>query len=240
MLNTMGRGGVAMRSPFVSLFALFVFACGAGVSPLPEETPEPRAPEVLTLEQRLSAEEVPVLRLVPFDSRGSIEARQVQLDACYTEVSLRATGGGLVVRLLPLEGGSALKLERLDVQLGDIELFDTGLTLTGLHFHLVATDAPRVAWDAERVELYASLQVTMTVSGAFRGPSGVASPFETQTISGVPLELSVTLDSARRVVARFRSQGDAAPSWNWANLLETGAAKFEGRAVEVVAGPQVL
>jgi hypothetical protein len=42
-------------------------------------------------------------------------------------------------------------------------------------------------------------------------------------------------------VARFRTEGDRTPSWSWAGVLETGAAKFLGEAREVeTVVPSVL
>lgn len=220
-----------MRALAVSLM---LFSCGVGVSPEFEPSVEaPAVPAALTLEQRLAADQAPLLRVVASQSRGTIEARRVQWDAAYSVVELRATGGELLAHLTSVESGSALQLDRFDVRLGEVPVFDTGLVLTGLHFHLVAAEPAPVTWSRDRGFAGAELSVTMTVSGMLRGPSGVATPFESQTFSGVPLSLGFMLDEQGGVVARFRTQGDAASSWNWADLLETGAASFEGRATEL-------
>jgi hypothetical protein len=218
------------------VFSLMLLSCGVGVSPVLEAVATD-TPAALTLEQRLGVDQAPLLSVVPNESRGAIEARRVQWDACYSAVELRATGGELLAHLMPLDTGSALQLDRLVVRLGDVPVFDTGLVLTGLHFHLVAADAPMVTWSRDRGFATAELNATMTVSGMLRGPSGAASPFETLTFSGVPLALGFYLDGAGQLVARFRTQGDGNPSWNWADLLEAGAASFQGTAVESLPAP---
>jgi hypothetical protein len=218
--------------------SVMLFSCGVGVSPVFEPSVEaPGAAAALTLEQRLAADEAPLLRVLPSESRGTIEARRAQWDAAYSVVELRATGGELLAHLVPQQSGSALQLDRFDVRLADVPVFDTGLVLTGLHFHLVAAEPARVTWSRDRGFAAVELGVTMTVSGLVRGQSGAASPFESQTFSGVPLSLGFALDAAGGVVARFRTQGDAAASWNWADLIETGAARFEGSATEFMPQP---
>lgn len=226
-----------MRALFASLLLL---SCGVGVSPELELEPEAEVAVLPTLERRLGVDESPLLLIVPSETRGSVEARQAQYQACYSVMDLSATGGQVMGHLVRAGEGVALELDRFDVQLAEVPLFDTGLWLTRLHFHLAAAEAFPLTWYGNRTEAVARLLVTMTVSGAVRGPSGVVSPFETQTFTGVEVDLSLTLDDQGKVVARFRTGTDQKPTWSWAGLLETGAAKFEGRAVELVPRAEVV
>lgn len=225
-----------MRTLFASLLLL---SCGVGVSPELEFEPELEVTVAPTLERRLGADEAPLLLVIPSETGGAIEAREPQHQACYSVVDLSATGGQLMGHLVQAGEGIALELDRFDVQLAEVPLLDTGLWLTRLHFHLAAAEAFPVTWYGNRTEAVARLFVTLTVSGSVRGPSGTVSPFETQTFTGVAVDLSLTLDDQGRVVARFRTETDQKPTWNWADLLETGAAKFHGRAVELVPGPEL-
>ncbi len=226
-----------MRTLLVSLSSLLLLTCGGGVGPvvaLPEETPP------VTLESRLGAADVPVMKLMAGESRGTVEVRRPAEGPEYTSIALRATGGTLGAHLAVCDKQRVLKLDQLEVKLADVVLFDSGVELTGLHFHMAAVDLAPVQWNNGRTALSAQLTVTLTVSGSWRGPGGAVGPFESQVFKNVPLELTLTLDGSKRLVATFGSKGDQAPTWSWAGLLETGAAKFDGLAAEGEDTPYLL
>ena len=230
---------------------LLALSCGPGVSPEPVAAPPPSPagpaelpaePEPLapSLERRLGQAEATVLDLAPGLSQGAVEARPVQMQPAFTWLGLTATGGTVAARVATRDGSDALKLEKLAVRLADMTLFSTGLALTNLQFEMTPEEEPRVTWGDGRAEAFASLRVTMAVTGSVRSEGGSTSPFQTVVFTGVPLQLRFALDGAGRLVARFSSQGEQSPSWSWASMLETGTGRFEGTAVEPGAPDRAL
>ncbi len=219
-----------------ALLLLPLLSCGEGLAPelvasgadavvvLPKPVP--------TLEERLTAGEVPSLQFLPYGTRGSIDVRRTLLDETYATLPVRAIGGDLRVRMLT-DCVDHVRIERLAVKLADVTVLDTGMTLTNLQLKLEPLEVPEVDWLGEREQAYVPLEVTMTLTGGLRGPSGAESPFEPQTFAAVPAELWLSLDATEGVTARFHIWSDNAPTWQWLGLLETGPASLEARAVEV-------
>jgi hypothetical protein len=228
---------------------LLLVSCGEGVSPLPPprtspvvaaDVPAQTAPQVVTLETRLKAEDAIVLALGLGQSQGAVEARAMQTQPGFTWLSLRPIGGEVIARVAARAGGDVLDLKKLEVNLADVTLFDTGLTLTELRFQFAPTAPPQVIWSADRKEARVSARVTMSVAGSVRGEAGMTSPFQTQVFQDVPLELGFMLDDAKQLVASFKSAGTQSPSWTWSGMLETGLGRFEGVAFEGIPPGQAL
>lgn len=197
------------------MLALLLVSCGEGAVPAVYDGShdvlvEPPAP---TLASRLA--EGVQLFVLPTQSGAAIEARQVPLP--FERIRLQVTSGTIHLSASAMTGEP--RLDWLQLRFADVALFDSGLTLTDLRLTAEPTDAPQ-------------LRTTVSVAGSWRGPSGVASPFETQRFENVPIAASLALDDEAQVNAHFRLASFDAPSFRLDGFFETGAAILEVTANE--------
>jgi hypothetical protein len=226
-----------MRKLIVLLLAT---SCGDGISPVspgagaPDSVDAPATPMTKappTLRERLAQDEGPKLVITPFDTKGTIQAREVQHDLPYEQIALAAKGGTVQLRVIERDAAAVGSIERFEIELEDVKLFDTGLTLTDLELRLESARETEMTWYSAQNEAYAKTTGNFVLTGWIRGQSGAKSPFESVRLYDVPLELDATLDESVGVVARFRLER-LGPTWSWAGLIETRDALLEGRAVE--------